>query len=161
MILAAFAAVAGPALACSDGARADREPGPDTVVAMEEAADTLTLDADNPRGSIPIDPGEAAGAELLLMRVADVVNPDRQEIAISASLEDPTAEPPGSEIKIGAVALFPVDQGGTFSLRLSSAAVEALHRGVALRLVLTLLETPETPGRRSVRIRIADVEWSQ
>lgn len=159
MILTTAAVLVGPALACSDGTRVDGRPQRDAVVVIGEATDTLTLYADSPRASIPIDAGDVADAELLLVTVAEVVNPDRREIAISVSLEDRADERLGTGVTIGAIALFPVDQGGTFSLRLPSAAATAIRRGGTLRLVLSLVEAPDAgiPDRRS--LRITEVRW--
>ena len=154
-------ALAVPLVACADGGRdvADRS-AQEAVMSASQSPDTLTVSGTQPRDSLRIARGAAAEADVLLFTVADVVNPDRRGVDIAVALQDPdrTSEP----VPLGHVALFPVDRGGTFSLRLTPAALELVRTTEdSLHMLVTLGRDPDATGSDRRSLRITNVRWSR
>jgi hypothetical protein len=122
-------------------------------------ADSLRLSADQPWSALSLPAHALAEAQLVYFTIGEVRNPDGQPLGVQAALRmaDRTEA-------VGAVALFPVDQGGRFTLRLPPVARQLIARSVAesegLELLVTMApeRAPALPDRRA--LLITDLEWA-
>jgi hypothetical protein len=161
MIAVLMIALTVPLFACADGGRAavDR-PVQEPVTQSSQVPATLIVSGAQTHDTLRIERSAAAEADVVLLTVVDVVNPDRRGIDIEVAIQGPDSAI--QRVPLGSIALFPVDQGGTFSLRLPPAALHLLRTGDGpVNLLVTLAPDPEAglTDRRS--LRITEVRWSR
>lgn len=132
------------------GAPSERSPPPAPAPhEAREAYDSVTLTEARPAGNVTLD---AALLESPALRydVVDVRNPDRRELSIAVALRMPGS---GEVRPLGAVSLFPPDQGGTFTLRLpDELRREAADADANPVIVFRMEPTAAAGATRSVTI---------
>lgn len=151
---AGMATLVGALLACANGSENDAAPALVPVAAQEG---TVTLSAAEPRAVLPVTV-DLQDVNVLGFAVANVRNTEGSAIRIAAHLEDATRNVP-----LGSVALFPVDQGGTFALRVPTEARDLVAGTppAGVGLVLTLTAEPAPPaGETEPSVRIDQIRWS-
>jgi hypothetical protein len=153
------ALLAALGLACANGSEHDA-PGPGLVpIAAQE--ENVTLSTAQPAVVLPVT-ADVEVADVLSFTVANVRNDGNRAIRISASLA--LASDTARTAVLGSVALFPVNQGGTFALRVPSEAREMLGDAAPsdVRLVLTLTAEPTPPPGGDVPgVSIREIGWSR
>jgi hypothetical protein len=136
-----------------------RTTAPDSAAAVHVMPDSVTLTATQPRARLAVDAAAVAGGDVLVFTVSDVRNPDGRSIDVEALLR-----PAGEEtsVPIGRIALFPVDRGGTFTLRVPPAAAAVVERaraeGAALQLELALAGDAGTGEDRRALV-VHGIHW--
>jgi len=123
--------------------------------------DSLTLSAGQPRLTLSLPDSLTPDKDVLLLTITDVRNPDHRPVSLDVALEAPGDTAP---LSVGAVALFPVDQGGTFALRLPAAARELLlgprSRASQARVIVTLSPDPRDQAADRRALTVAGLRWS-
>lgn len=165
---------------CADGSAGDRpaadapaaapadSPEPPVVPAAFDAtalaSDTVTLTAAQPRARLAFAPAAAAGSDVLVFTVADVRNPDGLSIGVEAGLRPADAAVDEASFPIGRIALFPVDRGGTFTLRVPPAVAALVARaqaaGTSLQLEL-ILTGDTTAGEDRRALVVHGIRWTR
>jgi hypothetical protein len=145
------------ALATCGNAKSAGQAGAADVLAQQE--ETMRLSAALPSATIQV-PVDLERPDALTFTVSEVRNPAGSAIRITVSLrmQDDTTR----SVHLGAVALFPVDQGGTFSLRLPPEASELLARPrrTPVQLQVTLVAEPPPPnGATEPALVIGQFKW--
>jgi hypothetical protein len=155
----AGAALLAALLACANGPEQDApDPGLVPIAAQEE---TVTLSTAQPAVILPVS-ADVEVADVLSFTVDNVRNDGNRAIRISASLA--LAADTARTVVLGSVALFPVNQGGTFALRVPPEAREMLGDAAPadVRLVLTLTAEPSPPPGEDVPgVSIREIGWSR
>ena len=153
------AALLAALLACANGTENDAsDPGLVPIAAQEEI---VTLSTAQPSAVLPV-AADVKVADVLNFTVDNVRNDGNRAIRISASLA--LASDTSRTVVLGSVALFPVNQGGTFALRVPPEAREMLGDAAAadVRLVLTLTAEPSPPTGGDVPgVSIREIGWSR
>jgi hypothetical protein len=125
-----------------------------------QAGDSILLSAKGNAQSVPIPTADVAGAEVLQLTVAVVRNPDRSAVQLNLSVKAGAR----NAVPIGSIALFPVDRGGTFSIRVPEKARELIAAAASERREVQLL-IELTPDPRDIvdrrAIRLAAIRWLQ
>lgn len=153
------AALLAALLSCANGPEHDApDPGLVPIAAQEEI---VTLSTAQPAVILPVS-ADVAVADVLGFTVDNVRNDGNRAIRISASLA--LAADTARTVVLGSVALFPVNQGGTFALRVPPEAGEMLGDAAPsdVRLVLTITAEPTPPPGGDVpTVSIREIGWSR
>ncbi|HUE84899.1 MAG TPA: hypothetical protein VMO26_02370 [Vicinamibacterales bacterium] len=162
---------------CADAPPDDR-PAPDAPAAapVDSAApaipdatpgampDSVTLTAAQPRTRLDIEPAAIAGSDVFVFTVADVRNPDGLSIGVEAGLRPADAAADDASVLIGRIALFPVDRGGTFTLRVPHAVAALVARaqaaGTPLQLELMLVGNT-VAGENHRSLAVHGIRWTR
>jgi hypothetical protein len=142
------------------GSRNGGSQGSDMRTQQEQGGDSILLSAKANSQTVPIPTADVADVEVLQLTVAVVRNPERSAVGLDLSVQAGS----GRAVPIGSIALFPVDRGGTFSIRVPEKARELIAAAASeQREVQLLIEL--TPDLRDIvdrrAIALGAIRWLQ